>query len=317
MKSGIICINKEQEWTSFDVVAKIRKKLAAKRVGHLGTLDPMAEGVLLVAVGKATRIMDYLDTDIKEYECQATLGMSSDTLDIWGETITKCDDVKHFAKFSDELIEQKVLSFSGLQEQYPPMYSAVKKNGKKLYSYARAGQTVDVDKRTIYVEDIFVTDIKLPKVEFKVRCTKGTYIRTICADLGNKLGTDAVMSGLTRTKSGSFSIENATAVSKIDALDIDELQQRIIPIDNALTHFGEVRLKSFEAKLFSSGVRLEDGRWQIISEPVYKAKEFYLPIRDIYSSAYRVYDVEGLFLGVGTIDEGILKADKVFLDENF
>ncbi len=309
MESGIICVNKCKDMTSFDVVAKIRRILGIKRTGHLGTLDPMAEGVLPVAFGTAARIMDYLDADIKEYSCSAILGLETDTLDIWGKTLSERDGFD----IDEERLIKITESFAGVSEQTPPMYSAIHVNGKRLYEYAREGKTCEVKKRKIYIESIRFDGIDGNEFSFTVRCTKGTYVRSICADIGAKYGIGAAMSRLVRTKSGYFDIGSSIPAERLAAMDRAELEEFIISPDKAMIHFGIAEMKSFEARLFSNGVTLEKGRWKSVSKPEFMGKSFHISLKDGYDKSYRVYAEDGMFLGVGVeVGDGSIKADKVF-----
>ena len=197
-ENGILNINKPEGWTSQDVVAKLRGRLHIRRVGHTGTLDPMATGVLPVCFGKATRIIEYYDDDFKTYEAEMKLGMVTDTLDITGTVLeTKPVDV------SEEDVIQAICSFRGWITQIPPKYSALKVNGKPLYKYAREGVEVEIKSRKIYVADIQPMEVNLRenRILFRVTCSKGTYIRTICDDIGKKLGCGGTMTDLQRTQS--------------------------------------------------------------------------------------------------------------------
>ena len=314
MKDGIIVINKPQEMTSFDVVAIMRKKLGIKRIGHLGTLDPMATGVLPVAIGKATRVMDYLGADMKEYIAEITFGLKSDTDDIWGEVTAVNDPV-----FEKALLEEALKSFRGVIWQVPPMYAAIKKNGRKLYEYARSGQEVEVEPRRIYIETLELMSLdekpgegpegaqsSHPVAVLKIRCSKGTYIRSIARDLGDKLGCGAVMSGLIRTASGAFKLGDAIDLKSESQM---EFEDGIFPIDYALMMFPKVVLNDWEAKLFSTGVKLRSDQWSCEDE----AREPF-PLDEAPGKLYRVYDKSNLFIGVGTIIEsGEFKADKIFI----
>ena len=197
MIDGIINVYKEKGYTSFDVVAKLRGILKQKKIGHTGTLDPMAEGVLIVCLGKATKLVDILITSSKEYKASMQLGIKTDTEDVTGEILKESDLWKSLS--NDEIIEA-VNSFVGKYSQLPPMYSAIKKDGKKLYEYARAGIEVERQKREVEIIFIDNISIELPYVNFDVKCSKGTYIRSLCRDIGDKLGCGASLSGLIRNE---------------------------------------------------------------------------------------------------------------------
>ena len=186
MKDGILILNKPQDWTSHDCVAVCRRVTGVKKVGHGGTLDPMAEGLLPVFIGKATKIMEYLDLDYKTYRCTAKLGITTDTQDVWGEVLEE----KSPAGVTESEIMEKLQAFRGRITQLPPKYSAVRINGKRLYEYARDGEEVEIRPRDVEIKELAVTDIDMDEhtVTFDVTCSKGTYIRTICSDLGDALG---------------------------------------------------------------------------------------------------------------------------------
>ena len=209
---GIINIYKEQDMTSHDVVGHVRRILGVRRVGHTGTLDPMATGVLPICVGRSARVMEYLDTDLKRYRCVMKLGRSTNTYDVWGE-IDKEADPEEIDRVTEEDVINVLSGFSGRISQLPPLYSAVKVNGKRLYEYARKGRDVEIPEREVFVTSIDVEDMELGLgydswVRFSCECTKGTFIRSICHDAGEKLGVHAALSELERTMSGIFSTDS-------------------------------------------------------------------------------------------------------------
>ena len=209
---GIIVINKEQGYTSNDVV-QIVKRIFNEKVGHTGTLDPMATGVLPLLIGKGTKCSQFLINHDKIYTAALKLGVKTDTGDITGNIIETAEVSK---KMLEKAFVEKVLkSFIGEIEQTPPMYSAIKINGKKLYEYARRGQTVEIPPRKITIYDIKLIEIKGEEIMFRVSCSKGTYIRTLCEDVAKALGTVGTMSALNRDKVGNFSMENAVTIGKI------------------------------------------------------------------------------------------------------
>ena len=212
--------------TSHDVVAIMRRVLGIKKIGHTGTLDPMATGVLPVCVGRATKIIEYLDTDLKEYVCRAKLGVRTDTGDVWGKTLAEEEP----SGVTKEAVEEALGAFHGTVMQKPPMYSAVKVNGKKLYEYARAGKDVEVKARPVYIEKTVLTDFDEEKREFgfRVTCGKGTYIRTICTEIGEAVGCGAAMSALERTKSGMFSVESAVPVDELREMSAGEIEKLMV-----------------------------------------------------------------------------------------
>lgn len=313
--SGCINIYKPQNMTSHDVVAIMRRTLGIKRIGHTGTLDPMATGVLPICIGRGTKIIEYLDMDIKEYRCTMTLGIITDTQDIWGEVL----ETRDISKVTESDIRKSFEGFKGVISQKPPMYSALKVNGKKLYEYAREGKTVDVKSRKIFIKDLEVDYIDLAsgEVSFLVQCSKGTYIRTICQDVGEALGCGAVMTALERTKSGVFSKEQAIDIETIRKMSPEAIYEFVVKPEDALEFFGEAELDENDTLKFLNGMRISVRTWEKISEPYYASHDFPLEIREEFTRAYKVFgQVDGArrFLGIGlesTKDKN-LKADKIF-----
>ncbi|CAG1065752.1 tRNA pseudouridine synthase B [uncultured bacterium] len=225
-QSGIIVIDKPQGWTSHDVVAHVKRKLKAKKVGHLGTLDPLATGVLVLVINGATKYSNQLDTGAKEYVTVAKLGEETDTYDSEGKVVASRD----VSAVTKEAVVSALGSFRGRIKQVPPMYSAIKSGGTPLYKLARKGVTIERQARDIEVYSLDVLNVRLPEVEFRVSCSRGTYLRSICHDLGGLLGTGAHMLSLRRTASGDFSIGEAAA----PGLGPEELSKRVIPLEEAL-----------------------------------------------------------------------------------
>lgn len=305
-ENGILNINKPEGWTSQDVVAKLRGRLHIRRVGHTGTLDPMATGVLPVCFGKATRIIEYYDDDFKTYEAEMKLGMVTDTLDITGTVLeTKPVDV------SEEDVIQTIDSFRGWITQIPPKYSALKVNGKPLYKYAREGVEVEIKSRKIYVEDIQPVEVNLGenRILFRVTCSKGTYIRTICDDIGKKLGCGGTMTSLQRTQSGCFRVEDARTLPEILEMTDEELERCVIPMDETLVHLGRIELKSMESvPFYYNGREIDTGYVNVLASPaVPEAMQEESRLGD----KYRVYDLEGKFLGISSLRENTLYPEKV------
>ena len=305
-ENGILNINKPEGWTSQDVVAKLRGRLHIRRVGHTGTLDPMATGVLPVCFGKATRIIEYYDDDFKTYEAEMKLGMVTDTLDITGTVLeTKPVDV------SEEDVIQTIDSFRGLITQIPPKYSALKVNGKPLYKYAREGVEVEIKSRKIYVEDIQPVEVNLRenRILFRVTCSKGTYIRTICDDIGKKLGCGGTMTALQRIQSGCFRVEDARTLPEILEMTDEELERCVIPMDETLVHLGRIELKSMESvPFYYNGREIDTGYVNVLASPaVPEAMQKESRLGD----KYRVYDPEGKFLGISSLRENTLYPEKV------
>lgn len=305
-ENGILNINKPEGWTSQDVVAKLRGRLHIRRVGHTGTLDPMATGVLPVCFGKATRIIEYYDDDFKTYEAEMKLGMVTDTLDITGTVLeTKPVDV------SEEDVIQAIDPFRGWITQIPPKYSALKVNGKPLYKYAREGVEVEIKSRKIYVADIQPVEVNLRenRILFRVTCSKGTYIRTICDDIGKKLGCGGTMTALQRTQSGCFRVEDARTLPEILEMTDEELERCVIPMDETLVHLGRIELKSMESvPFYYNGREIDTGYVNVLASPaVPEALQEGSRLED----KYRVYDPEGKFLGISSLRENTLYPEKV------
>lgn len=305
-ENGILNINKPEGWTSQDVVAKLRGRLHIRRVGHTGTLDPMATGVLPVCFGKATRIIEYYDDDFKTYEAEMKLGMVTDTLDVTGTVLeTKSVDV------SEEDVIQAICSFRGWITQIPPKYSALKVNGKPLYKYAREGVEVEIKSREIYVADIQPLEVKPAenRVRFRVTCSKGTYIRTICDDIGKKLGCGGTMTALQRTQSGCFRVEDARTLPEILEMTDEELERCVIPMDETLVHLGKIELKSMESvPFYYNGREIDTGYVNVLASPAVPEA---LQEGSRLGDKYRVYDPEGKFLGISTLRENTLYPEKV------
>ncbi len=221
---GILIVDKPKGLTSHDIVDLVRKRFKIKKAGHAGTLDPAATGVLVLLLGKSTRLQSQLIVDTKIYEVVLKLGVCTDTHDSEGKIVSESD----CSHLKDEDIEKALKQFVGVQEQIPPMYSAVKHKGKKLYELARKGKTVERKPRTIEIYDLTIKDIKLPYVSFTVHSSKGTYIRQLASDIGETLGCGAYMHELRRVKSGKFSIADALSLSELNALDTKKLSESLL-----------------------------------------------------------------------------------------
>ena len=252
---GIFNIYKEKGFTSHDVVAIVRRTIRMKKVGHTGTLDPDAEGVLPVCVGRATKLSDVIMDGRKSYRAMLRLGITTTTEDASGEVLeTKAVD------FSEDRIREVVASFIGRLEQVPPMYSAVKVNGKKLYELAREGKEIERKSRTIEVYDIRIRQFLPPdKVEIDVDCSKGTYIRTLCADIGKALGCGGHMAELLRTRTGAFSLENAIKLEELKALaEAERAEEALLTMEEALQDFPVVRVSEKSAKYLYNGGKIQE-----------------------------------------------------------
>ena len=231
MYDGILNVDKPKGWTSHDVVARIRRLLRQKQVGHAGTLDPMATGVLVVLLGKATRLSQYISGHTKEYRATAVLGMETDTYDAEGKVLS----VQDVPDLSREEIEAVLSRFLGEIEQVPPMHSAVKKDGVPLYRLARAGVVVERKPRRVSIHDLELEEVSLPQITFRVKCSAGTYIRSLVHDIGRALGCGAHLSALVRLASGPFRLEDAVSMDKIeDAAPKGSLEDLILPMDSGL-----------------------------------------------------------------------------------
>ena len=289
--TGIICVNKEKDITSFGVCAKMRGILKEKKVGHTGTLDPMATGVLPVMIGGATRFLDYLPESDKGYRASFMLGKTTDTLDITG-TVTAENEVS--ASKAD--VERVLIQFKGRIMQIPPMYSAVSVNGKRLYDLARQGIEVEREKREVEIKKLELSECNEAENEYTidVLCTKGTYIRTLIDDIGRVLGCGAVMTSLIRTYAMGFMLDDCKTLAQLQQLkDSGEgFEGVLLPLEKALDAYDKVTVSPAQAVRFKNGGALD-------LERVKKQ----LNVGEIY----RVYDPDGAFLGLGKADEAQLK----------
>jgi tRNA pseudouridine55 synthase len=251
--SGLLVVNKKTKMTSHDVVERLRRMLKSKKIGHAGTLDPNASGILLACLGKATKIAGFLTEYDKEYEAVIQLGVTTDTYDEEGRVIQIKDDLK----ISEEEVKKTVESFKGVIWQTPPLYSAIKQKGKKLYEYARAGQKVERNKRKVFIKDIQVLDINLPYVKIRVNCSKGTYIRSLAHDIGEKLGCGAHLFSLCRTKAGPFQLKGALDLEAIEKIQSEgKIEDFLIPIEKVLAHIPSVVVKDGFAERIKDGQSL-------------------------------------------------------------
>lgn len=299
MTNGIINVYKEKGFTSFDVVAKLRKIFGQKKIGHTGTLDPDATGVLPVCLGKATRVCDLLTDKDKEYEAVLLLGKKTDTGDISGTVLEEAD-----VSLSETLVKEAISSFVGESMQIPPMYSALKVNGKKLCDLARAGITVERKARKITIYKIEILETDLPRVRFLVSCSKGTYIRTLCEDIGQKLNLPACMESLVRTRVADFTLDQAYRLDEIENIvkqnRADEIVQKT---DIVFLRYPAVTAKREYEKLLYNGNRMKP--------------EFFWDYKEVYKDdSIRVYDEEKNFIGIYRLDETRmdLKPVKIFID---
>ena len=294
MTDGIINVNKPAGWTSQDVCSKLRHVLNIKKIGHTGTLDPMATGVLPVCVGKATRIIEYYDRDTKSYHASMKLGITTDTLDITGEILGTAG----YSKISEKDVREAFTAYTGHVMQIPPKYSALKIDGRRAYDLAREGKTFEIRPREIIIYDNSVTKIDLinGEIEFDVTCSKGTYIRSICDDIGRELGCGAAMTALTRTASGYFRIEDSYTIEEIIGTE-DPLKTMLIPADITLEKLGKISLNNNRITAFLNG----NSSW---------SNGFRVTEQSSFDGLYRVYG-NGLFLGIGEVENGSLVPKKV------
>lgn len=283
--NGIILIDKSKDYTSHDVVA-IVKKISKEKVGHIGTLDPMATGVLPLLIGKATGLSKYLINHNKTYIATLKLGIRTDTADGEGKIIEE----KEVKELNEEEVIQALNSIIGKQEQVPPMYSAIKVNGKKLYEYARQGKTVEIPSRTIEIFDTKLINFNKEEAEivFEVSCSKGTYIRTVCENIAENLNTVGYMKALKRTKVGEFNIENAIKIEQVKENE-KLLEEKIISLEKIFENKEEIELNNKELELFLNGVQLNKNN-----------------IDDVY----KIYN-QNKFIGLGVIKENKLKREIV------
>ena len=290
--NGVLNIFKPKGMTSFDVVREVKKVCKIKKVGHTGTLDPEATGVLPVCIGKATKIIDYIMDSEKIYEVTFKLGLKTTTYDLEGEILEERDS--SFLKYEEIL--NAINSFKGEYCQVPPMYSALKQNGVRLYELARKGIEVERPGRNITIYNIEDIKIDNPYISMKVTCSKGTYIRSLCYDIGEKLGVYAAMTELCRVKTSRFLIENSV---NINELTKDNLTQNLISIEEALNEFDKIVVNNKFAKLLVNGVNVFDSR--VANEKL------------IANKLYRVYDENNNFIGLGERNNAGFKIEKLLI----
>lgn len=257
---GILVIRKEKGFTSHDVVAKLRGILHMKKIGHTGTLDPQAEGVLPVALGKGTRLVEMLTEKEKTYEAVLRLGIKTDTQDMTGAVLEEKE-----VKVSAQEVEAAVQCFLGDQMQIPPMYSALKVGGKKLYELAREGKVIEREPRPVHFYEIQILGMELPLVRLRVTCSKGTYIRTLCHDIGEKLGCGGCMEALLRTRSGRFTLEESYTLSQVEkAVQDGTISEIILSVEKVLEEYPRVCVRETGDRLLANGNPLSEEllKWQ-------------------------------------------------------
>lgn len=317
-RDGIINLLKPAGMTSHDAVQFLRRLTGIKRIGHTGTLDPMAVGVLPLCIGSATRITEYLDLDYKKYRCEMQLGIETDTQDIWGTAVAGItEDLPTTMKklgITKESAEKALKEFQGMIQQFPPKYSAVRVDGKRLYEYARQGLDVEIKSRQVEIKsiDLVEFDEENGRILFDVECSKGTYIRTICVEVGGKLGMGSAMSFLVRTASGSFTLDQTVTIEELKALkledgnlDVAAFDRYIFDIDFPLVHFGKAYASKDRGLWFINGGHLALTDVTITELPKHK-------------EMYNIYTENGDFLGVAAYNHDYHKlvAEKVFVRNN-
>ena len=288
---GIIVIQKEKDYTSHDVVA-IVKRIVGEKVGHTGTLDPNATGVLPILIGQGTKISKYLINHDKVYEVILKLGEKTETADGEGNVIEKKEIPEK--TWEKEQLEKVLQSLVGESKQIPPMYSAIKVKGKKLYEYARKGQTVEVEPRNIRIDQIELLgmDPQKQEIQFRVSCSKGTYIRSLCEDIASKLDTVGYMKELNRTVVGEFCIEQAITIKQLEEYREEKewIQKHVLTIEDLFIEKEELELSAKKLELFLNGVKLE-----------IRSKD----------GIYRIYTEKHQFIGLGILEKGRLKRDVI------
>lgn len=277
--NGIINVYKEKGISSFGVVSEIRKICKIKKVGHTGTLDPEATGVLPICIGKSTKLVDYITNGNKEYIAKMKLGITTDTYDMEGNILSENKNIP-----SKEIIENVILSFKGESLQEPPMYSAIKKNGKRLYELAREGIVIEREKRPINVYEIEILSIEKDLIEFRILVSKGTYIRSICNDIGIKLNCGGVMVDLKRTKTSNFFIRDSIKLCDINENNISSL---IIAPEEYFRDLEKIIIKEEFLKLILNGVKVSNEEYIKNIKPNCK---------------YRIFNDSGSFLGIGKLE---------------
>ena len=302
MINGVINVYKEPGFTSHDVVAKLRGILKQKKIGHMGTLDPNAVGVLPVCLGKATKLCDILSEKDKTYNATLLLGLDTDTQDTSGEVISKAD-TDSIMELSEDKVFETIKSYIGDYDQIPPMFSAIKINGQKLYNLARKGEEIERPPRHCKIIDITITKIDLPRVSFHVTCSKGTYVRTLCYDIGKDLGVGACMEKLTRTRVERFDIKDSISLSQIEEIrDQGVLEQYITPVDEILNMYSKCMVSEEAEKLLYNG-------------NIFTSRNTLLKMNHQDGQTVRVYTHDGKFIGLYMYiaEKQIYKPIKIFL----
>ena len=287
--NGILLIDKQPDWTSNDVVAKLKGILHQRRIGHSGTLDPMATGLLVVFVGRATRAVEFAEGHDKRYIAGLRLGITTDTQDITGRVLEAKD-----VTVTREELEQALVGFRGAIQQIPPMYSAIKHDGRRLYDIARKGGEVERKPRAITIHDLRVIDGQEGDWLLDVRCSKGTYVRTLCHDLGKALGCGGCMSSLRRVEAGQFSVDQAVTLSQVQQMaDAGRVEELLLPVDSLFQAYPHCTASASQEKKIRCGNQVKTG---------------------LAGGDYRVYTESGEFLMLGRVEDGIMKTVKSFFE---
>ncbi len=303
--NGIINVYKEKGYTSHDVVAKLRGILRQKKIGHTGTLDPQAEGVLPVCLGNATRLCDLLTDKTKEYEAVLRLGVTTDTQDMTGTVLSEAP----VTVTKDDIIDI-MLTFRGKIMQVPPMYSALKVDGRKLVDLAREGIEVERKAREIEIYELEILEVNLPLVRFRVNCSKGTYIRTLCQDIGEKAGCGGAMESLLRSRVDRFEVKDALTLDEIEKVrDQQRLDEILYPVDEVFMHLEEVTVKNEFRKVIDNGNSLYP--------KMYSPRVEFFADENKTPTQIRVYNEDKIFYGIYVFDpeRRRFKPYKMFLDK--
>jgi len=300
MINGIIIVHKERDFTSADVVAKLRGICGQRKIGHTGTLDPLATGVLPVCMGNATKLCGMLTDKDKEYETQLLLGVETDTQDITGKILAT-----NTVNVSEEETVKACEAFVGTYEQVPPMYSAIKVNGKRLYELAREGKEIERKARSVTIRELEILELKLPVVRMRIVCSKGTYIRALCADIGQKLGCGGVMKSLRRTRVGDFTLDRALTLGQLQELkDADRLGEAVYPVEDCFLSCPALHVPKEFVRLLENGNAIAPE--QTAEKTLYALGEW-----------VRFYRPDESFAGIYAYDGagGIYRPVKMFLEK--
>ena len=284
--NGIVIVDKPQDWTSQDVTARLRRVFNTRRIGHGGTLDPMATGVLPVFVGRATRGVEFFEHAEKTYETVLRLGLTTDTEDVWGDTVAERP-----VEFTAEKLEQVLESFRGEIFQIPPMYSALKVNGQKLCDLARKGREVERKPRPITIHELTLLEVTENTLRLRVRCSKGTYIRTLCKDIGEALGCGGCMAQLRRVTAGEYTIEESVPLQEL--LDAENPEKYLRGVDTMFHNYPEVKLTANHEKRCRNGNAFT---------------------MNLAEGTYRAYSQSGEFLMLAKVEAGVMSTVKSFFD---